>query len=349
MDRMRYKLYPNIYVLITAESALVRKSVAINMGINLIREAFGQDIYMVTGSITPEGLVKHLNRTKLTVATKTLKAYQDSHFLLYNDELASLFGYDRQRASRMSILLTKLYDCPDFYPHTTATEGVWEVHNAYPVLLMATAPHNLKVLPEDAVGGLIGRMISVTADRRRKKIAWLDKPPSQDDLVEDLREIGSLSGVMVPTDEAKAVFEKWYMSLPEESTGDIRLDAFVERFHDTALKLSMLLSLSRRSDLVVDVEHVVTGIKMVEIIMTDFGRMLRWLAPTPYAQARVHFTVILKRLGGKAPRTVMLKAMGLTADDFDKIVTTLVQEGTIKSPVLTGRTTYYELTDPTSI
>src|SRR3972149_4557971 len=64
MDRGYYKLYPNTFVLIVAESARVRKSVAIDIGMTLVRAAV-PDLYYITGTLTPEGLVKHMNRVKV--------------------------------------------------------------------------------------------------------------------------------------------------------------------------------------------------------------------------------------------------------------------------------------------
>src|SRR5262245_12930885 len=56
-----YLVYPNIYVLFVAESALTRKSQAMDMGLPILQEAV-PDIYMIGDSATPEGIIKHVNR-----------------------------------------------------------------------------------------------------------------------------------------------------------------------------------------------------------------------------------------------------------------------------------------------
>lgn len=100
MNRGYYKLYPNTYVLLVAESAMLRKSTAMDIGIKLVRDAV-PDIHYISGSMTPEGLMKHMNRIKVGTGEngKPIVRY-DSHILIHADELAELFGFDRQRASR---------------------------------------------------------------------------------------------------------------------------------------------------------------------------------------------------------------------------------------------------------
>src|SRR6266436_9614945 len=69
MDLSFFKLYPNIYVLLVAESAKSRKSISMDTGVNLIRDAV-PDLYYISGSLTPEGLLKHMNRVKVVSNTK---------------------------------------------------------------------------------------------------------------------------------------------------------------------------------------------------------------------------------------------------------------------------------------
>src|SRR5262245_31687639 len=57
MKRIRYKLYPNIYVLIVADSGKARKSIAMDTGVKLLQSAV-PDIFYISGSMTPEGLIK---------------------------------------------------------------------------------------------------------------------------------------------------------------------------------------------------------------------------------------------------------------------------------------------------
>ena len=179
MDRAFYHLFPNIYVLIVAESARIRKSTAMKIGLTLMENSV-KDVYTLGDAMTPEGLVKALNRPPTVKANeeepdKPFITPVRSDIMIHADELANLFGYDRLRASKMAILLTRIYESPEKYEHTTKTDTKILLRNLYPTLLAGTDPRNLKVLPEEAVGGLIGRLIFVTAREKRRAIAWPER------------------------------------------------------------------------------------------------------------------------------------------------------------------------------
>lgn len=339
MSRGTYDLYPNIYVLIVAESATVRKSTAMNIGVDLLLDTIPKlstEGGYITGKITPEGLVKQMNRTETYFAhpdDQIPQVRKESHILIHCDELATLFSYDKGRASNMAILLTEIYGRKR-YMHTTKTDSQMLLDDLYPTLLAGTAPQNLKVLPEEIVGGLIGRIILVTAKEKRKPIAW---PERSEYLVEtkkmlrrDLEVISKLKGEMAVTPAGKALFKKWYEEMCEMEYQDPSIDAFRERCHDTALKIAMLISVSRSSDLIVDEEHVAGGIKFIEAQIPEFTRISQWTQSSPHGQNRAKFIDILKRRGGAADRRLLLKMLGIDIEEFNSLQATLIQEGTIE-------------------
>lgn len=349
MDLVFYHLFPNIYVLIVAESARARKSVAMEMGIDILTEAV-PDIFIMRGRMTPEGLVKSMNRSKTVIdQNRGGTIYEDSHVFIFADELATLFGYDRQSASRMSMLLTEIYASKREYPHTTASDGVWMLYNLYPTLLAATDPRNLKVLPEEAIAGLLGRLIFVVAGERRRSTAWADKKKIAASrtlraaLVSDLQKVAALNGVCEPTEEAKVLFATWYDRINEHKVTDHRIEPFLARCHDTARKIAMLIGVSRSDRLVVEAEHMAGGIAIVEKLLPEALRVVHWTGATAFSQNRVQFIEALRRLGGYATRRAVLRAVGIPAEDLDIIENTLKQEGVVETRIV-GRELYYRLT-----
>lgn len=331
-----YKLYPNLYTIVVGESGKIRKG-AMNIGIELLETAV-PDIFIMKGRMTPEGLIKNMGRTT-TVETGKIKAdgspeimiKEVSHTVIYSEELATLFGYDKMTASRLSILLTETFTCPTTYAHTTKGEGVLIVHNLYTTLLAATDPRNLKVLPEDAIGGFLGRTVFVTAKRKRKIQGWPDLGPVEmkEKLVIDLARISSLKGEFVPTTSARKFWTEWYEEFAEIEINDARLDAFHERAHDTALKIAMLLSVSVSNSLIVEEEHVRAGIKIIERQMKEFAQSMEWGSTTSYSQNRSKFLDILMRYNGLCPKRTIARAMDLTKDEIDMLVLSLEDEGRI--------------------
>lgn len=334
LDRGFYKLYPNIFVLIVAESARVRKSVAMEMGLSILKDSI-PDIETISGSITPEGLIKHMNRQTVIPNSngKGATIRHDSHVLIHADELATLFSYDKARASRMAILLTEIYSSKTLHLHTTARDGQVPLHNLYPTLLAATDPRNLKVLPEEAVGGLIGRLIFVNAKDRRHVTAWAD--PSKENktlrkaLIADLFRISHLEGEFRASDDARQIFTAWYEKMSRIKVEDPRLDAFHERCHDTALKIAMLINVARSDTLMINTEQMTAGIAFIEAQMPEFGRVINWASATAYAQNRAKLIDALRRSGGISSKRLLMKALALPYDEFEVLTTSLLTEGTI--------------------
>lgn len=333
MERVFYVIYPNVYVIIVAESARARKSVAMEIGIRVMKKADNK-VFLMQGRMTPEGLVKCLNRTN-TVGDPNGTGgtiHLDSHVLIYADELATLFGYDKASASRMAILLTETYGCPDHYPHTTAGEGVKELYNLYPTVLVATDPRNLKVMPEEAIAGLLGRLVFVHAAGTRQSKAWLlpgekDRATKMRDLLAaDLSHIGTLTGEVVPTTGARAMFETWYNKIRDTKVDDPRIDPFVARCHDTALKVAMLMSIAKNDSLSVTEDEMAAGIAIVEKQLPESLRVIQWTGATTYAQHKVKFLDALLTRGGYATRRDLMRIMEIPVDEFDGIEAGLIQE-----------------------
>jgi hypothetical protein len=352
MKRIRYNLYPNLYVLIVADSGVARKSVAMDIGVNLIKDAV-PDIFYVSGSLTPEGLVKHMNREKMIIKStedgKKVEVQYDSHLLLHADELGEAFGYDRTRASKFVMLLTKIYGAQREHTHTIASQDQIRLRNLYPVFLGGSDPTNLKVLPEEAVGGLLGRIIFVTETARKRNIAWENEAEAAKAaklytmLKEDLHTISCLSGEVVPTEDARILFEEWYERISNMEIPDRRLSAFRERCHDTALKLAIILKLSESDDLIVDIEHVSQAIQHIERQLPEFSRVADWAATSVYAQNRARFIELLRRQAGAATRAQALKHLNLPLDEILVLETSLEQERTIEVR-LAGKDVLYRLT-----
>lgn len=332
-NRVRYKLYPNIYVVFVALSGRIRKSTAIDFGISILKDAV-KDIKIIQDATTPEGLIKYANRIA-TVGVGSQKFQMDSHLMVYADELASLFSYDRTRASRMSILLTKTYNCQDKYDHTTARDDTITILNPYFTILAATDPANLKVLPEDAIGGLLGRMMFISATERRKNTPrWAEEDDAhielRNKLVYDLHTISMLGGELKILSDAREYFDRWYDKIEVMEMSDRREGAFYERCHDTAIKVAMLHAVAKSNEPTLTLESMIIGIKLIEQQIPELKANLSWTGANVFEQHRSKFIDILLRGGGMAELKYCLHQMGMNTTDFDLFIMTLIRDGTIE-------------------
>jgi len=342
---MEYGLiFPNLYVIIVAESAKVRKSVAMDHGRDLLLEAI-PDIRIMRDSMTSQGLIKILNHKVSIVKEDKIVEELRSDVAIFADEVANLFSYERTRASQMVIFLTRTYGCPTVYDHTTVRDSLVRLHNLYPVLLGGTDPHNLKVLPEDAIGGLTGRLIWVVENTRRKNNpgwkhaqATLQRRALREYLIHDLQRVGNLQGEATVAPDAQQLYDVWYEALSSRDTRDPETDAFYHRCHVTALRIALLLSMAQRDDLVVDAKQMAHAIKLIELQLPEVKRVVVWSGSSQYEQSRAKLIRYMQNIGGLTTRRVLLKHMGMGAEDFDKLVSTLVQDGTLKTKTVGSET-----------
>jgi len=332
IDRGTYELFPNLYIITVAESAKIRKSAAVNIGIKLLKDAI-PDLPTLSDSATPEGIVKHVNRT---IMSEGEVRHKESHIFIHADELATLFSYDKQRASRLSILLTQMFNCPSKYETTLKSEAQMIIHNCYPTLLAATDPFNLKVLPEDAIGGFLGRCIFVTGKKRRRNIAWPEFSGDNlhDKLLVDLARIGSLSGEVTVPGNTREHFSKWYDIISEVEITDRRLAAFHQRMHDTALKLATLLCVASSNSLILDLKYLQAAIAIVEAQKKEFAQIQDWSTGTNYAQNRTKFIDLMRRNGGIATKKLVLRQLAISIQDFNALKMALEEEGTIREVLI---------------
>ena len=345
------KIFPNLYVIIVAESAKVRKSTAMDIGRDLLIEAL-PDIRVMRDSMTSQGLIKSLNHKVQVIKDDKITEELRSDVAIFADEVANLFSYEKTRSSQMVIFLTRAYSCPNLYDHTTVRDSLVRLHNLYPTLLGGTDPRNLKVLPDDAVGGLTGRLIWVIERARRgNNPGWKRDPERkvkrdllQEMLIHDLQRISRMQGEIIADPSAQRVYDDWYTELSNKDTRDPESDAFYHRCHTTALRVAVLLSLSRSETLEISKRDMERAIELIEAQLPEVKRVTVWSGGSQYEQLRAKFIHFLQQSDGLTTKKKVLKYIGVSLDDYDKLISTLVADGTIEAPRVIGNETVIRLT-----
>lgn len=336
------KVYPNLYVIIVAVSAKARKSAAMDTGRDLLIDAL-PDIRIHRDSGTSQGLIKQLNHKAQVIEGDQIKEELRSNVAIFADEVANLFSYDKIRAAQMVIFLTRTYTCPNVYDHTTVRDSIVRLHNLYPTLLGGTDPRNLKVLPEDAIGGLTGRLLWVIeSTRRSNNPGWRKKEESaahdllREALIHDLQRVSRLVGEFTAVPEARDFYDNWYTELSKKDFKDPETDAFYHRCHTTVLRLAQLFSVSNREDLIITLADIKNAITLIELQLPEVKRVTIWSGGSPYEQQRAKLIHYLQSSGGMATRRTTLKHLGMLAEEFDRVVATLVADGTLDAPRAVG-------------
>lgn len=253
LDLGAYTLYPNMYVMLMAESAWIRKSGAVHLAEKLIREA---GVSVIAGRVTAPVVILHGQR-----------AFGQSgaaDFAILSDEMRNQWHVgDEETVS----LLTQLYDSRDYWDNETIGRGYEELYNVCINILLATTPAWAALaLPKSSMaGGFWGRVIVVASEdfSKRKSLPLLDKRLRLK-LLNDLLHIRQLTGEMTYDQDAWDYYDNWYISIRSKKRILSSMDGAAGRVHDHALKLAMVLTIAESDNLIIDLNIMQLAIQIIE-------------------------------------------------------------------------------------
>lgn len=231
----RNRVYPNLYVLLLADSGESRKSTPMKIINPLIKVA--NNTKLIEGRASIQGVIRELGNV-LTLNGKMIK---DASALLYSEEFRAFLVKDPSTTS----LLTDLYDFHTSWDVTLKGEEKQILKNVCLSLLTASNEAFLKTMftPEDLYGGLVGRMVIVKESGPRFKNSGMYDEIEEgiwEPLEHHIRYLATLqSGPAIFTEEAKRYYHDWYMNLNFTNKSGTGWEA---RVHTTILKLSIILA-----------------------------------------------------------------------------------------------------------
>lgn len=327
LDRGFYQLYPNLYVILVAGSAVCRKSVAIAMGKRFMN-SLDRGIHTISDKVTPEKLLVDLAENGEEVRSDGSISVS-AQGAIVADEL-SVFLSQQSVNAGMIPLLTKLYDCQEFpFRYGTKGQGTLEVKDPCVTILAGSNPRFLKLaIPPDHVGGgFLSRTVFVYHNKPKKPIPW---PKLSEDermmsyrLISDLNHISKLEGEFKPSREAFDWYGDWYAEEIDRISGYDELDGeILARSPDVLLKVAMLLSLSESDDLVIQLDHMQAAHAIIRDAQEHYPEALSSLmADTPTTSAidkvlekirkegKITYRSLLRKCWRFAPAAVMAEAL----------------------------------------
>lgn len=268
-----YKLYPNIFVILYAESGL-KKGPPINLAQQLVKMVNNTNI--ISGRSSIQGILKKMSEAKSAPGGKVL---QKSTAFICASELASslvedpaalnvltdLFDRNWRSDEWESLLKMDTFKLKD--PTVSLLGGINEAH--------AEAFFNDK----DIKGGFLGRTFVIheqTPNTINSLALPMENPPDVGELANHLKEISNVRGEFENfwTEDKKLtpvgkLYNDWYVQFTKDRMEKgIKDDTgTLNRFSDSVVKIAMLLSLSRGTDLritIPDLESAITvGEKLI--------------------------------------------------------------------------------------
>lgn len=295
LDRANvYNLYPNIYVMLYADSGL-KKGPPINMAKRLIRIVGNNRI--ITGRSSIQGIMAHMGTAYtlpggkvISKATAAIIASELSSSLVEDPSALNILTdlYDRAYNEDEYRSLLKMEQFALKEPTVNLLGGINEAH--------AEAMFGKK----DIQGGYFARSFIIHESKRNKinsLIKRLEKPPDYKHLAKYLIELSHLKGPFEELDgtDAGELYDDWYnlftKNIEEQKIKDPT--GTLNRFGDSVLKVAMLISLAQKPELIISYDAMNEAIAQCEKLVGNARRVTMSAGKGTYVQ---HKAMVIQEL-----------------------------------------------------
>ena len=343
-----YDLKPNIYVVLKGPSG-VRKSYPVILAKDLVSKVGNTRVYDGINSIE-----KLFDKLSKAYTTESGKMFVDGTCLLVNDELTTLF-LDNKMTQKY---LTQIHDAhyhKDF-SYDTLSGGEKKIKNPYITIFGSTTDDDWQeYLQKTSIrGGFLARFFiqDERVPARINPLVKKEEKVSFGPLVDSLKEISKVKGEFNWSLGGGQLFEEWYISIREGMIENPDKDrtGVLNRIHDQAIKIAMLLSLARAHDLIIKLEDMEDAIRTCTELMTLTKVMTAGSGDSELSLKINMFISDLFRAKNYTltHRKIIQRRIGdLTIEDISRVVDLLGQGGLIE--VIRGTELAYKLTDKAAI
>jgi hypothetical protein len=340
-----FKLFPNLYIVLVANSQKCRKSSALKIGYNLLNE-LPEDTKprILSQKMTPESILDGLWPKAKKGKEGVIRAVSSG--LFYAEELATLLDKQARNAGMLS-LLVDMYDSQEVWSYRTKSRGVEELRNVYCNLLAGASPEYLRLsMPyEEIGGGMLARTIFVYQKSPRHRVAFPELTQAEIDskakLVHDLIEIQQLSGVMDITASARKWYKDWYEKQDPEG---YRMDIapYLHKKETLILKIAQLLSVAEGDTLLIDEVQCKMALALLEenekFLPYVMGELLS--SPQGYKNQQVLNCIRdINMLGRQATRAALMRKLihNMDAEELMKTLETLQHANLVEAVTEHGK------------
>ena len=340
IPRIKYTIYPNLFVILVAGSAQCRKSVAINMGVDLLKSVENPPMVFAQ-KITTEALIQALDQAKLGGS---------SSGLVCASELSVFMGSEGIKSGIIPTL-TDLYDSPKEWVYHTRGRGKEVLQNVTLSILAASTKDWLRSsIPADAVGGgFTSRIIFVYQDAPSKLVLFPvhnpEEPRLRKALIDDLSYIrNNLTGKISFTLEAKEVAEEWYKR-EHAKIRDAKLEGYFGRKHDIMFKLASLISVGENDSCIVDSPHIKRALLLLEENEENLGSIIASVVATTVGGETERIYTIIKKAGLIKHSELLRKCWRVASSvEVSIMLRTLLESQEIKEVLSAdGKSRFYEV------
>ena len=331
--------YPNMYVVLIAPPGM-RKGTAMEPAQDFLESIPG--VKLAAEAITREALIRELKTSTDTVIDlKTGSMEFHSSLTVHSREFTVFIGY--QNHQLMSDL-ADWYDCRKRWTYRTKNQGTDELIGVWVNIIGATTPELLKLaMPIDMIGsGLASRIIFIYETTCKiSPTPWYTKDDLKlrDVMVTDLANIATLQGQFTLTEDFIEFWVNWYTEYRNNPLpfDDLKFSGYFQRRPIHALKLAMILNVSRCDNMIITSEDLQAGINL--LIQTEKNMKNTFAGVGSYSLAAVT-TSVMNYVGMKKLVSYQELMMGfkdeLDARMLDNVLATLERAGCTRTVKNTG-------------
>lgn len=347
IEEYKYQIVPNFYIALVAPPGLVKKSTAMRVGVAMLEKIPG--IKIGPQSITWQALTKALEQSQVTMPWLDKRVTMSCLTIAIGELGTFLKPADD---GLLSALIAMWDGQLETWAHVTLGSGETRVVNPWLNIIGCTTPAWLRTNFPDLIleGGLISRVVFVYADKKRMNIAFPSRQingavfdTNRTKLIADLGEIAQLKGAFTITEGAYKWGEAWYAELdktrPVEMSAD-RYAGFYSRKFIHAMKLAMVLSVSRGADLIIEEEDMILAAEKLEELEKPMMSIFQDIG-TGYHTKYIREVTGVIRTMQIVPVEMLYKMLynRMTRREFDEAVFSAKKAGIIEMGILDGKLT----------
>ena len=339
-----HRIYPNIYTLLLADSAVQRKGHPIKLCEDLVKTT--KSTKVISGRSSIQGILDELSRGETNPETGKVTAGGSALFSA--SELSAGIVNDPEAVK----ILTDIYDFKEEYTSRLRGSGVFRIKNICFSLIAASNEELLRdVYDGKAIfGGLLGRTFLVRPDEFRPGNSLFsigDQSQSLALLNETLRHIAKLSGEFEIEPDAQAAYEEWYIPFRKSYEHKADRSGISGRIHTSALKLSMILTVNDTGKLLIGKRQILAAIAECMKLLPNYQGFV--MASGKSTISEVAALLIEDIWASRNKRIAKGEFLSrhfhiFDSELLDKCITTLSQAELIRMTLADGNSESYELT-----
>lgn len=264
-------LFPNIYVLLLADSAIQRKDKPVDLARQFITPLHNTKV--IVGRASIQGILDELIMTETD--KKTGRILEGGSAIFIAPELSAGIVSDPQSVN----ILTDMYGYREVFTERLRGHGKFEIKKLCFSALMASNKALLTDIYDIRAmqGGLLGRTFLVVPNEWRPGNSLFSikhKEITFDVLLNELKEIMNLRGEFSFTPQAEKEYDDWYLPFRESYRSKPDKSGIAGRVHTGILKLAMILCVNHTKELLITHHHIEESIGECMSLMANYQQLV---------------------------------------------------------------------------